>query len=125
MAIISDYLSHDKYAVHTFIKLVLQQLSSKVREFNAIVFFSDGAASQFKQKFTLSSIAHFSKKVSWNFFFKNELAALVTLHVQDNNTSISLFFAFPLMNLFNHTCLNFVRFKYHLHTSSTEDVIDQ
>ena len=55
-ALITDYLSHDKYAVHTFIKSILSDLKTKIK-ITKINFFSDGAASQFKQKFNLCNMS--------------------------------------------------------------------
>jgi hypothetical protein len=68
MAIVSDYLSHDKYAVNTFLKLILDYLNKNIRQFDEIVFFSDGAASQFKQKYLLANITHWGSNISWNYF---------------------------------------------------------
>ena len=47
--IVSDYFQHDKYAVMTFIMQLIDQIISNIRCFKNYVFFSDGAASQFKQ----------------------------------------------------------------------------
>ena len=67
LVIASDYLSHDKYAVLTFTTIIIGYLE-KIREFSNYVIFSDGAASQFKQRFTLSGITLLEKSLSWNFF---------------------------------------------------------
>ena len=68
MVVVSDYLHHDKYAVNLFLKTILQHLDSTVQRFNKVVIFSDGAASQFKQHYLLSSITLLNRNISWNFF---------------------------------------------------------
>ena len=61
--LVSDYLLHDKYAAMTFLAL-----SIDLKHFENYMFFSDGAASQFKQRFTLCEITLLRKSLSWNFF---------------------------------------------------------
>ncbi|XP_049306174.1 uncharacterized protein LOC125776689 [Bactrocera dorsalis] len=71
-AITSDQLSHNKYDVYCFLQLIVK----KLKEQNAIsklFLFSDGCASQFKNKFILSIIPFFKEKLDltnfeWNFF---------------------------------------------------------
>ena len=66
--VVSDYLLHDKYAVMTFLALLMDHVENNVKHFENYVFFSDGAASQFKQRFTLCEITLLGKSLSWNFF---------------------------------------------------------
>ena len=68
MVIVSDYLQHRKYAVNVFLKFIRQHLESTVHQFQEVVIFSDGAASQFKQRFLLSSITQLERNIVWNFF---------------------------------------------------------
>ena len=70
MVIASDYLQHDKYAVNVFLRriLIFKWLDDEVRHFEKIVMFSDGAASQFKQRYLLCSLTLFSRPIVWNFF---------------------------------------------------------
>ena len=65
---VSDYLLHDKYAVMTFLALLMDHVENNVKHFETYLFFSDGAASQFKQRFTLCEITLLGKSLSWNFF---------------------------------------------------------
>ena len=66
--VVSDYLLHDKYAVMTFLALLMDRVENNAKHFENYVFFSDGAASQFKQRFTLCEITLLGKSLSWNFF---------------------------------------------------------
>ena len=68
MVVVSDYLHHDKYAVNLFLKTILQHLDSTVQRFIKVVIFSDSAASQFRQRYLLSSITLLNRTISWNFF---------------------------------------------------------
>ena len=60
--IVSDYLQHDKYVVMTFVIQLIDHIESNIRCFKNYVFCSDGAASQFKQRFTLCEITQLEKK---------------------------------------------------------------
>ncbi|CAF1442626.1 unnamed protein product [Didymodactylos carnosus] len=64
--------SHDKFVVKSAIEIILNELKTHVPNLKQIDFFSDGAASQFKQRFmfrNLIQIAHEYKiALSWNFF---------------------------------------------------------
>ena len=69
-AFISDYKQHDKYFVHAACTKIISEVK-KLIDFDRIVFFSDGAASQFKQKYTLSNATYILNRgiaVEWNFF---------------------------------------------------------
>ena len=70
MVVVSDYLHHDKYTVNLFLKTILQHLDSTVQRFIKDVIFSDSAASQFKQRYLLSSISLLNRTISWNFFVR-------------------------------------------------------
>lgn len=52
--IVSDDLTHDKVSVNTYMDKVLWHLTDIVDELEEVEIFSDGAASQFKQKYILS-----------------------------------------------------------------------
>lgn len=67
---VSDYLSHDKYAVDVFTKKIIQDLHiSGPHIMHTLHIFSDGAASQFKQKYNLCNITFIPDvKVHWHFF---------------------------------------------------------
>ena len=68
MTIVSDYLHHDKYAVNVFLNTIFKWLDEEVRQFESIVIFSDGAASQFKQRYLLCSLTLMNRQITWNFF---------------------------------------------------------
>ena len=67
IVIASDYLSHNKYAVLAFMSMLVDHLKH-IREFNRYVVFSDGAPTQFKQKFTMCGMTLLQQSLSWNFF---------------------------------------------------------
>lgn len=72
IAIISNDLSHDKYSVFTFLKTILDFLIKKNVKLKKFHIFSDGCASQFKNKFVLSSLIMlqtiYNAKITWSFF---------------------------------------------------------
>lgn len=69
--VVSDDLSHDKFAVWTFLKEIINKLKEEFT-FKNVILFSDGCAAQFKNKFTLSNLCFFKKDFGvegeWNFF---------------------------------------------------------
>ena len=67
-AIVTDHLSHDKYSVHTFLDLILIDLEKEIK-LKTVHIFSDGATSQFKQRFNLCNITHREGiQITWHFF---------------------------------------------------------
>lgn len=73
-AVLTNYLSHDKYAVNYFNKLIINDLivTRKLR-INRLEVFSDGAAQHFKQRFTLHSFSTLTQVFPevdfyWNYF---------------------------------------------------------
>lgn len=71
-AIVSDYLEHDKYAVNAFLREIIKDLKL-ITSFSSLHIFSDGAASQFKQRYNLCNLTYFCKEfeikdVEWHFF---------------------------------------------------------
>lgn len=72
LAYVSDELNHDKYAVYVYLNKLFSWLKSEHSALKVIHIFSDGAASQFKQRFTISSMLILSKfynvDLSWHFF---------------------------------------------------------
>lgn len=66
--IASDYMQHDKYAIHTFNEILFHKIKKECPTLEEIDIFSDGPSSQFKQKYTLCNITFASLKVNWHFF---------------------------------------------------------
>lgn len=70
--IISDCKEQDKFTVYTMVTEIIQYLSTLSPENKEIELWTDGAPTQFKNKFTLSTIplleAEFEIKITWNFF---------------------------------------------------------
>ena len=55
-ACVSSVTEHDKYFVHCAIDKILMMLSERGIHFNIVHFFTDGAASQFKQRYSLCNM---------------------------------------------------------------------
>ena len=70
-AVISDDLRHDKQSVYAFNKAILKEVK-KFTQVNKVHYWSDGAGSQFKNKYNLSSLLFheqdFGAKATWSFF---------------------------------------------------------
>jgi len=72
-AIVNDYLSHDKFAVYKFLQVIMDDMKACHPGVEEVHFYSDGAASQFKQKYLFDNLtflkeAHALQKCTWNFF---------------------------------------------------------
>ena len=72
-ALVTDYLSHDKYAVYTFLHIILAKIKRNHPAVANVQFFSDGAAAQFKQKFLFVNLTFLKQEykfdtMMWNFF---------------------------------------------------------
>lgn len=72
-ALVSDYAQHEKYSVHVSLQLLLGEVKfSLVPDLKKVHIYSDGAASQFKQRYTLYNITHLAEEldigIEWNFF---------------------------------------------------------
>ena len=69
---ISDDITHNKYTVHACLEHLLTTLQRSVPDLQEIHFFSDGAASQFKQRYLFRKLTYLAKAfnvlVSWHFF---------------------------------------------------------
>ncbi|KAJ8671289.1 hypothetical protein QAD02_002548 [Eretmocerus hayati] len=71
IVVLSDYQSEDKFAVSYYMMLILLYIKEKHPEINFAEVFSDGAGSQFKNKFTQLNVVYapedFRMMVNWNF----------------------------------------------------------
>ena len=72
MCVISDDLKHSTIAVHRFLEVVLQHLKILHPRMTNIHYFSDGAASQYKNYKNLCNLVHhredFGLDAQWHFF---------------------------------------------------------
>ena len=70
-AVISDDLRHNKQSVYAFNKAMHEEVK-KFTQVNKVHYWSDGAGSQFKNKYNLSSLLFheqdFGAKATWSFF---------------------------------------------------------
>ena len=70
-AVISDDLSHDKRSVYAFNKAILEEVR-KITPVTKVHYWSDGEASQFKNRYNLANILFheqdFEAKATWSFF---------------------------------------------------------
>lgn len=71
-AAISECNNHDAVAVYLFNQKMIAHLKQKFQNITKFIFFSDGAASQYKNKYNLINLASFEKdfnvKAEWHFF---------------------------------------------------------
>ncbi|CAF2260150.1 unnamed protein product, partial [Rotaria magnacalcarata] len=70
--IVSDDPSHDKYTVSKCLEQIFTRLKLLLPSLNKLVIFSDGSASQFKQRYLFKNLTILAKRfsigLSWNFF---------------------------------------------------------
>lgn len=68
----SDDTTHSKEQVYAYLKLILKDLKSKFPELKNVKLFSDGAPSQFKNRFTIGNLVFakqdFDLEIEWHFF---------------------------------------------------------
>ncbi|XP_052125656.1 uncharacterized protein LOC127749843 [Frankliniella occidentalis] len=71
-ALVSDYTQHDRYSVHVSLQVLLGEVFAFISDLRKVVIYSDGAASQFKQKYNMCNITHLANEfgidIEWNFF---------------------------------------------------------
>ncbi len=70
LCIVSDCLKHDTVAVHTFLTVVIPYIQELVPGLTTIKYFSDGAASQYKNYKNISNLLHHKEGLlaEWHFF---------------------------------------------------------
>ena len=72
MVVVSDDVSHNKYTVSKCLEQILTRLQTLVPLLEELVVFSDGSASQFKQRYLFRNLSYLAKKfgivLSWQFF---------------------------------------------------------
>ena len=72
MVVVSDDASHYKYTVSKCLEHVLTHLKALTPSLKQLIIFSDGSASQFKQRYLFKNLTflvkEFSIALSWNFF---------------------------------------------------------
>ena len=71
-ALVSNNVTHDKYCIDVCLNYIINHVKQHIRNVEEICFFSDGAASQFKQRYLFQNLTHlltkYDLKISWNFF---------------------------------------------------------
>ena len=70
--LVSDDLNHTKYSVYVYIEYIIKHLKQKVPSIKALNVFTDGASSQFKQRYLFSNLHYWEDDhgltITWNFF---------------------------------------------------------
>ncbi|CAF1624521.1 unnamed protein product, partial [Didymodactylos carnosus] len=70
--LVSNSTTHDKYTVITCLELLIDEIVDRMPDVGEIIFFSDGAASQFKNRYLLQHLTTMMDKtdldLSWNYF---------------------------------------------------------
>ncbi|CAF0950722.1 unnamed protein product [Didymodactylos carnosus] len=73
--LVSNNTTHDKFSVATCLDVIVNEIKSYVPDVNEIIFFSDGAASQFKNRFLLRYLTYMMDDndvdIIWNFFARS------------------------------------------------------
>ena len=81
ICVISNHLTHDTLTVHAFLRPVLSLLKETNPLIKKVIYFSDGAASQYKNKknfaYFCSHEADFGLKAEWHFLHRVMAKALV------------------------------------------------
>jgi len=72
LCIISDHMKHDTVAVHAFQKVVIEHLKQIIKGLYKVIYFSDGAASQYKNFKNFANLLNHRNdhglEAEWNFF---------------------------------------------------------
>lgn len=70
--IISDYLDHNTAAIHAFQKYLILFLKSKCPKLRKVIYYSDGAGSQYKNRYNMVNLLlhneDFGVPAEWHFF---------------------------------------------------------
>lgn len=70
--IISDHLDHNTASVHTFQSKLVHMLKAHVPNLRKVIYFSDGASSQYKNRFNMLNVLYhnedFGVPAEWHFF---------------------------------------------------------
>lgn len=70
--VISDCLHHDTVAVHVFQRHLVHFIKEKCKKIDKIIYFSDGASAQYKNKKKIVNLTHhrqdFGLEAEWHFF---------------------------------------------------------
>ncbi|CAF1309948.1 unnamed protein product [Adineta ricciae] len=69
---VSNSTDHNKYSVITCLEILIDEITSIMPDVQEIIFFSDGASSQFKNRYILQHLTNIMDKtdlnISWNYF---------------------------------------------------------
>lgn len=72
LVITSDNLTHNTTAVYSFQEVLISFLKNKIPDISKIIYFSDGAASQYKNRYNLVNLLYheedFQIKAEWHYF---------------------------------------------------------
>ena len=80
-SLVSDNIGHDKYRINSCITYTINKMKEKLPSLEKILFFSDSAASQFKQRYLFHNLTHVSNDsnlfLSWHFFATSHAKGVV------------------------------------------------
>ena len=70
--LVSNSIKHDKYSAITCLDILVNEIISMMPDVDQIIFFSDDASSQFKNRYVLNYLTHMMDTIdidfSWNYF---------------------------------------------------------
>ncbi|CAF1044674.1 unnamed protein product, partial [Didymodactylos carnosus] len=79
--LVSSYTKHAKFTVVTCLEILINEITGLMPDVDEIIFFSDGAASQFKNRYLLRYLTHLRDKtdldISWNYFASSHSKGVV------------------------------------------------
>ncbi|CAF2040481.1 unnamed protein product [Rotaria magnacalcarata] len=80
-SLVSDNISHDKYCINSCITSVINKMKEELPSLEEILLFSDGTASQFKQRYLFHNLTRISNNfklcLSWHFFATSHAKGVV------------------------------------------------
>jgi len=83
LCVISDHMKHDTVTVYAFMSVVLEHFKSILPGLQKVIYFSDGAASQYKNFKNLANLLHhaddFTLLAEWNFFGTSNAADALSI----------------------------------------------
>ncbi|CAF4338949.1 unnamed protein product, partial [Rotaria magnacalcarata] len=123
--IVSNDSSHDKYTVSKCLEQIFTRLKLLLPSLNELVIFSDGSASQFKQRYLFKNLTILAKRFSigssWNF-----LLAVTLQHIHNGKAHLKIRCELgPLCGTIYSTFASYKTHIYREHVDILEEIIYQ
>lgn len=110
MTVLSNFVEQNKFSVARCLTVIIENLKKNIPCMKRLLVFSDGAGSQFKNKFTLSNLVYvkedYNLKVSWAFSAtahgKGAVDGIGATLKRFLYIILYLLYNFKLLTIFNH-----------------------